>query len=76
MKAMYKEQMTYLCDSEEEASAIIESFKEEQENGHYTVSRYKSDFKKKKNKITKEQVEYWVVTVEKKYDSAFDLFFN
>lgn len=76
MRTLTKEQLTYLCDSEEEATELINDFKEKQLNEHYSVSKYKTDLKKKKNKETKEEFEYYVVVIEKKYNDAEDLFFN
>lgn len=76
MKTLFKNQLSYLCDSEEEATDLINNFKENQTKEHYTVSKYKTDLKKKKNKETKEEFEYYVVVIEKKYEDAEDSFFN
>ena len=53
MRTLFKEQLSYLCDSEEEATNLSNDFKENQTKEHYTVSKYKTDLKKKKNKETK-----------------------
>ena len=55
---------------------MIEDFKASQDSEHYLLSCYKADFKKKKNKETKEDIEYYCVVIEKLYEGAEAMFFG
>lgn len=69
MKALWKEQLTYQIDNEEEAMSTIEDFKSRQLPEGYTLTKYKTDYKVKKDRKTGEITdEKWIVVVEKTYE--------
>ena len=66
MKMLWKEQLTYQIDNEEEAMSTIEDFKGRQLSEGYTLTKYKTDYKVKKDRKTGEVTdEKWIVVVEK-----------
>ena len=73
---MSKEQITYLCSTEEEVTELIEAYRADQEKEHYVLSKYNSIKKHKKDKETKELIIYYKVTVEKTYENVEDYFFE
>ena len=69
MKDLWKETLTYKTDNEEEAMSTIEDFKSRQMEEGYTLTKYKNDYKVKKDKKTGEILdETWTVMVEKTYE--------
>ena len=69
MKDLWKETLTYKTDNEEEAMSTIEDFKSRQMEEGYTLTKYKTDYKVKKDKKTGEILdETWTVMVEKTYE--------
>ena len=76
MKMSSKEQITYLCSTEEEVKELIEAYRADQEKEHYVLSKYNSVKKQKKDKETKELIIYYKVTVEKTYEGVEEYFFN
>ena len=39
MKTLSKEQMTYLCSTEEEVKELIEAYRADQEKEHYVLTK-------------------------------------
>ena len=76
MATLTRDRLTYLCATEEEATDLIEDFTASQDSEHSLLSCYKADFKKKKNKETKEDIEYYCVVIEKLYEGAEAMFFG
>lgn len=69
MKMLYREALTYHIDNEEEAMSTIEDFKSRQLSEGYTLTKYKTDYKVKKDRKTGEIAdEKWIVLVEKTYE--------
>ena len=69
MKQMTKETLTFRIDNEEEAMALVESYKANQSVDGYTLLKYKNDYKSKKDRKTGEIVdEWWMVEVTKGYE--------
>ena len=69
MKQMTKETLTFRIDNEEEAMALVESYKANQGVDGYTLLKYKNDYKSKKDRKTGEIVdEWWIVEVTKGYE--------
>lgn len=69
MKELWKETLTYKTDNEEEAMSTIEDFKSRQMEEGYTLTKYKTDYKVKKDKKTGEILdETWTVMIEKTYE--------
>lgn len=66
---MTKETLTFRIDNEEEAMALVESYKANQGVDGYTLLKYKNDYKSKKDRKTGEIVdEWWMVEVTKGYE--------
>ena len=72
MKMEIKNTTTYLIDNEEEALEAIEYAKNSQGVDGYILNKYKNDFKIKKIK-GQEPIEYYMLTIEKKFpvENAF-----
>lgn len=63
------EVQTYIANSEQRAMDIIEEFKNAQLEEGYTLTKYNTTYKCKKDRKTKEIVEeYWLVKVTKEYE--------
>ena len=61
--------ITYVLDSEQEALDTIEECKEKQRSEDYTLTKYKTDYKCKKDRKTGELIsEHWIATVTKEYE--------
>ena len=59
----------FIVDSEQEAMDLIEEYKEKQAKEGYTLTKYNTVYKSKKDRKTHEVIEeYWIVTVTKKYE--------
>jgi len=59
----------FIVDSEQEAMDLIEAYKEKQIEEGYTLTKYNTVYKSKKDRKTHEIIEeYWVVTVTKKFE--------
>ena len=59
----------FIVDSEQEAMDLIEEYKEKQLSENYTLTKYNTVYKSKKDRKTHEIIEeYWVVTVTKKFE--------
>ena len=67
MKVLQRITEVYKVDTEEEAAALIEEFKDGAGPGGYEVTKYESKYRNKKAKG--EIVEEWyVATIQKDYD--------
>lgn len=61
--------ITFIADSEQQALDIIEYHKNHQNDEGYTLTKYKTDYKSKKDRKTHEIIEeHWAVTVTKEYE--------
>ena len=66
---MKTETQTYVAPTEQRAIEVIEQFKEAQSNEGYTLTKYNTTYKCKKDRKTHEIIEeYWLVTVTKEYE--------
>lgn len=66
---MTKKTETYRVDTEEEATDIVEGYKNRAINEGYTVSKTKVDYKTKKDRKTGEIIEeWWMVEVTVAYE--------
>ena len=69
MKQLKTETLTYKVDSEQLAADIIEEFKENQMSGGYTLTKYNTIYKSKKDRKTGEIIdEYWLTTITKEFE--------
>lgn len=69
MKQLKTETLTYKTDSEQEALDIIEECKSKQREDNYTLTKYNTVYKSKKDRKTGELVEeYWLATTTKEYE--------
>lgn len=69
MKQLKTETLTYKVDSEQLATDTIEEFKANQLTSGYTLTKYNTTYKCKKDRKTGEIVdEYWLCTITKEYD--------
>lgn len=69
MKQLKTETLIFKVDSEQLAMETIEQYKDEQIIGHYTLTKYNTTYKSKKNRKTGEiEDEYWLVSVTKEYE--------
>lgn len=60
---------TFKVDNEQEAANIIEEYKENQNTGNYTLTKYNTVYKNKKDRKTGEILEeYWLTTVTQEYE--------
>ena len=69
MKQLKTETLIFKVDSEQLAMDTIEQYKDEQISGNYTLTKYNTTYKSKKNRKTGEiEDEYWLVSVTKEYE--------
>lgn len=69
MKQLKTETLTFKVDSEQEALNIIEECKEKQHTEGYTLTKYNTVYKSKKDRKTGEIVdEYWLASTTKEYE--------
>lgn len=69
MKQLKTETLTYKVDSEQEALTIIEECKEKQRTDGYTLTKYNTVYKSKKDRKTGELIdEYWLASTTKEYE--------
>lgn len=69
MKQVKTNSISYVVDSEQEALDVIEEYKEKQRTENYTLTKYKTDYKCKKDRKTGEILsEYWIATVTQEYE--------
>ena len=69
MKQLKTETLIFKVDSEQLAMDTIEQYKDEQVSGNYTLTKYNTTYKSKKNRKTGEiEDEYWLVSVTKEYE--------
>ena len=69
MKQLKTETLVYKVDSEQEALDTIEDFKKNQTTEQYTLTKYNTTYKSKKDRKTGEIIlEYWLVSVTKEYE--------
>lgn len=68
-KQLKTETLVFKIDSEEEATQTIEEYKNNQLTGNYTLTKYNTTYKSKKDRKTKEIVEeYWLTSITKEYE--------
>ena len=68
MDQLKTETQEYVVGSEQRAMDIIENYKNNQLNEGYTLTKYKTTYKCKKDRKTGDIVdEYWLVSVTKEY---------
>ena len=68
-KQLKTETLTFKVDSEQLAMETIEQYKDNQITDGYTLTKYNTTYKSKKDRKTHEIVEeYWLVTVTKEYE--------
>lgn len=68
MKQLKTEQLTFKVDSEQLAMETIEQYKDNQLSENYTLTKYNTTYKCKKDRKTGEIIdEYWLVVVQKEY---------
>ena len=69
MKKLVKRTETYRIDSEKEAAATVEEYKQKQYNEGFTVAKTKVDYKNKKDRKTGEIIdEWWNVEITVTYE--------
>lgn len=69
MKQLKTETLTFKVDSEQEALNIIEECKEKQRTEGYTLTKYNTVYKSKKDRKTQEIIdEYWLASTTKEYE--------
>lgn len=69
MKKISKTTFVYNVDNEEESTALVQSYKDEQLTKGYTVLKYKIDYKQKKDRKTGEIIdENWLTEITISYD--------
>lgn len=69
MKQLKTEALTFKIDSEQEAMDTIEKYKDNQTVENYTLTKYNTTYKCKKDRKTSEIVdEYWMCVVTKEYE--------
>lgn len=69
MKQLKTETLIFKVDSEQLAMDTIEKYKDEQASNNYTLTKYNTTYKSKKNRKTGEiEDEYWLVSVTKEYE--------
>lgn len=69
MKQLKTETLTFKIDSEQEAMDTIEKYKDNQTVENYTLTKYNTTYKCKKDRKTSEIVdEYWMCVVTKEYE--------
>ena len=68
-KQLKTETLTFKVDSEQLAMETIEQYKDNQITDGYTLTKYNTTYKSKKDRKTHEIVEeYWLVSVTKEYE--------
>ena len=68
MKQLKTEQLTFKVNSEQLAMETIEQYKDNQLSENYTLTKYNTTYKCKKDRKTGEIIdEYWLVVVQKEY---------
>ena len=69
MKQLKTETLIFKVDSEQLAMDTIEQYKDKQTTEEYTLTKYNTTYKSKKDRKTGEIVdEYWLVSVTKEYE--------
>lgn len=69
MKQLKTETLIFKVDSEQLAMDTIEQYKDNQTTEEYTLTKYNTTYKSKKDRKTGEIVdEYWLVSVTKEYE--------
>lgn len=69
MKQLKTETLIYKVNSEQQAMDTIEEFKNNQSIENYTLTKYNTTYKSKKDRKTGEIIEeYWLVSVTKEYE--------
>lgn len=69
MKQLKTETLTFKIDSEQEAMDTIEKYKDDQTVENYTLTKYNTTYKCKKDRKTGEIIdEYWLCAVTKEYE--------
>lgn len=69
MKQLKTETLVFKVNSEQLAMDTIEKYKDEQGTGGYTLTKYNTTYKSKKERKTGEIIdEYWLVSVTKEYE--------
>ena len=69
MKQLKTETLVFKVDSEQLAMDTIEEYKDNQIVQEYTLTKYNTTYKCKKNRKTGEiEDEYWLVSVTKEYE--------
>ena len=68
-KQLKTETFVFKVDSEQQAMDTIEEYKDNQLVENYTLTKYNTTYKSKKDRKTKEIVEeYWLVSVTKEHE--------
>lgn len=69
MKQLKTETQVFKVDSEQRALDLIEEYKQNQNVESFTLTKYNTTYKCKKDRKTKEVVEeYWLVSLTKEYE--------
>ena len=69
MKQLKTETLIFKVDSEQLAMDTIEKYKNDQVADGYTLTKYNTTYKSKKDRKTGEIIdEYWLVSVTKEYE--------
>lgn len=69
MKQLKTETLVFKVDSEQLAMDTIEQYKDKQAEEVYTLTKYNTTYKSKKDRKTGEIIdEYWLVSVTKEYE--------
>ena len=69
MKQLKTETLVFKVDSEQLAMDTIEEYKNNQGTGQYTLTKYNTTYKCKKDRKTGEIIdEFWLVSVTKEYE--------
>ena len=68
-KQLKTETLVFKVDSEQLAADLIEEYKNNQLTEGYTLTKYNTTYKSKKDRKTKEIVEeYWLTSITKEYE--------
>lgn len=69
MKQLKTETLVFKVDSEQLAMDTIEEYKENQVSENYTLTKYNTTYKCKKDRKTGDVIsEFWLVSVTKEYE--------
>lgn len=69
MKQLKTETQVFKVDSEQRALDLIEEYKQNQNVEFFTLTKYNTTYKYKKDRKTKEIIEeYWLVSLTKEYE--------